>query len=400
MGIVVGELLNLVGRALHLHLQADHDIEVLGFLRGLLVPFAAFVEARVVGVLHVVASMVAVGGLIDAAIDEVGVEVLDGVVFAQEIDHRARLALLVDEVEARDASVAADLGVVGTKGGGGVDDARTVFGSDVVARDDDKGGGGHLYKTILAVLAREDFVGMGGGVGLHLLRSVVVELLRRLHPGHELVVADAYEVSALHAVDDAVGHDFVATFVGGHVGAHGHFALGLQISSKARLGHDGCDLLGRIGVVGLHGDIVDAWAHTEGYVGGQRPGRGGPGQEDGLAPFRPALLRVADGELGRHRGVLDIAVAAGKVQLMARKARAGGGGVGLDGVALVETVLVVELLQEPPQGLDKLVVVGHIRVLQIDEIAHLLGQLAPFGRELQYVGAAMAVVIYGGNILV
>ena len=85
---------------------------------------------------------------------------------------------------------------------------------------------------------------------------------------------------------------------------------------------------------------------------------------------------------------------------MARKTRAGGGGVGLDGVALVEAVLVVELLQEPPQGLDKLVVVGHIRVLQIDEIAHLLGQLAPFGRELQYVGAAMAVVIYGGNILV
>jgi hypothetical protein len=52
-----------------------------------------------------------------------------------------------------------------------------------------------------------------------------------------------------------------------------------------------------------------------------------------------------------------------------------GRGVRLNGVALIEQALVVELLEEPPQCLDIFVVESDIRMLEVDEIAHLLRQL-------------------------
>ena len=73
--------------------------------------------------------------------------------------------------------------------------------------------------------------------------------------------------------------------------------------------------------------------------------------------------------------------------------------VWLDGVTLVEQALVVELLEEPPESLDILVIVGDIRMIEIYEVTHLLGQLAPLGGELHHVLAALVVVILGRDIL-
>ena len=67
----------------------------------------------------------------------------------------------------------------------------------------------------------------------------------------------------------------------------------------------------------------------------------------------------------------------------------------LDGVTLVEQSLLIELLQEPPQCLDILVVVGNVRIIQINKITHLLGEVAPLLCEHHHVLAALLVIILG-----
>ena len=73
--------------------------------------------------------------------------------------------------------------------------------------------------------------------------------------------------------------------------------------------------------------------------------------------------------------------------------------VWLDGVTLVEQPLVVELLEEPPESLDVLVIVSDIRMIEIYEVTHLLGQLAPLSGELHHVLATLVVVILSRDIL-
>ena len=85
---------------------------------------------------------------------------------------------------------------------------------------------------------------------------------------------------------------------------------------------------------------------------------------------------------------------------MAREARAGSRRIRLYGVALVEQALVIELLKEPPKGFDILVVVGYVRVVKVYPIAHLLGQVAPLGRELHHVLTALTVVVLNRDVLV
>ena len=75
-----------------------------------------------------------------------------------------------------------------------------------------------------------------------------------------------------------------------------------------------------------------------------------------------------------------------------------GGRIGLDGVALVEQVLVVELLEQPPQALDVLVVVGDVGVLHVHPIAHLVRKVGPLGGVHHHVLAATAVVVLNGNL--
>ena len=85
---------------------------------------------------------------------------------------------------------------------------------------------------------------------------------------------------------------------------------------------------------------------------------------------------------------------------MARQSGTGSGGIRLDGVALIEQPLVVELLEQPPQGLNVFIVISDIGMIQIDEISHLLGQLAPLCRKLHHVLAAFVVIVLHRDILV
>ena len=81
-------------------------------------------------------------------------------------------------------------------------------------------------------------------------------------------------------------------------------------------------------------------------------------------------FRVENGELGRHRGVLHIAVAAGLVEFVRTEARSGGRRIGLDGVAFVEQALLVELSEQPLEGFDVGVLVGDVGVFHIHPVAH------------------------------
>ena len=67
---------------------------------------------------------------------------------------------------------------------------------------------------------------------------------------------------------------------------------------------------------------------------------------------------------------------------MGRQAGAAARAVGQNFVAFVDQAFFVELVENPPFGFDIIVIEGDVRVIQIDEIAHALGQFAP----LRFVG--------------
>ena len=166
---------------------------------------------------------------------------------------------------------------------------------------------------------------------------------------------------------------------------------------EQRLGqHDG-HLLARIAVVGLHSHVVNLRANTEGCVAGQGPGRGGPSDEVRCTPLCHFGLRVLHLELAYHRQVLHVSVAAGLVQLVRAQSRTCGGRIGLDGIAFIEQALLVELLQQPPEGLDVAVIVSDVRVFHVHPIAHLVRQVLPLLRELHHVLAAGGVVVGHGD---
>ena len=370
VGVVVDVLLDAEGLRCGLHLHADVDVERLGGLRGLLVVAAVDGELRVVGVLDPAAGIFAVAVDVDALGDEALVELVEQVELAREVDHRAGLAALVDHEERRNARGARHEGVVGTERRGDMDDTRTVLRGDVVAQDHAEG----LLRGVVPV-----------AVAIH---------LDGLDPRQQLLVVHAFEFGTLVFADDLERHELVAWLVGVERETLG---LLVEVVVEQRLGQHGGDLLTRVGVVRAHGHVVDLRADAERRVRGQGPRRRGPGQEAGRAPARHFGLRVEDAELPDDGRVLDVAVAARLVQLVRRETRAGGRRVGLDRVALVEQTLVEELLEQPPQRLDVLVVVGDVGVVHVDPVAHLARELLPHARELHDGLAARAVVLLDGD---
>ena len=238
---------------------------------------------------------------------------------------------------------------------------------------------------------------MGSGIVVDILVAVLAHFLARLHPRHELLVVDAQEVGALHVVDDFPRATLGILVIGGQITLF-HFLVGIKVGTQQVLGQDCRDGLARVGVVGLHGHIVNLRTHAQCNVRRQCPGCGGPSQEIGFAPLCPLCLRLRDEELCGDGGVLHILVAAGLVELVRAEARTVRGRIGLDGISLIEQALVVELLQQPPKGLDILGVVGDVGVLEIDEISHALRQFVPLLGEFHHVLMATVVVLFYRNL--
>ena len=360
-------LLDLESRTLLLHLDAEDDVKVHLLLGGLLVVLAILVEAWVIGILHVVTTVLPVA-LIDAGGQELLVNVFLDEVLTREIHHGTGVTGFVQDEERGYAGILGHLGIIGTEGRCNVYDTRTILGRDIVTRDDAESLGRLLYHH--PILQRAG-----------------------LHPGHELLVTDTAEVGTLAPPEYLKGL-FLSFLI----------LLSLEIGIHAGLSNEIDGLLAAIGVLALEGNVVNAGSHTEGRVAGQCPGRGGPGQDidgqlSGILKGTGRLRHVEHAELGRHRGVLHIAVATGLVQLVGRKSRTSGRTVGLDGISLVEEVLLVELLEKPPEGFDVLVVVGDVGMLQINPIAHLVGQVRPLIRVHHDVLAAGIVVVIHADFL-
>ena len=117
-----------------------------------------------------------------------------------------------------------------------------------------------------------------------------------------------------------------------------------------------------------------------------------------MLPAESSPIGFHDGEVHRCSGILHVSIAAGLVQLVARKSRACSRRIGLNGVAFVEQALVVELLQQPPKRFYIFVVVGDVRVVKVYKVAHILGKLTPFGCKLHHVLTTFMVVFFGRNV--
>ena len=78
---------------------------------------------------------------------------------------------------------------------------------------------------------------------------------------------------------------------------------------------------------------------------------------------------------------------------MATQTRTRSRRVGLDGITLVEIAFLVEFLQQVPERLDILVVVGDIGVVQIYPVTHLFGQFGPLLGVFHHLAAAGGVVL-------
>ena len=71
----------------------------------------------------------------------------------------------------------------------------------------------------------------------------------------------------------------------------------------------------------------------------------------------------------------------------------------MNGVALIEVALLVQLLEEIPKGLDILVVIGDIGVVEINPVTHLLGEVGPLLGIFHHLTATSGVVLVHGYLL-
>lgn len=111
-------------------------------------------------------------------------------------------------------------------------------------------------------------------------------------------------------------------------------------------------------------DVLDLGVRGDGRVGDQGPGGRRPDQEGRLAGQRAGGEREAD----EDRGVDDRLVALG--ELVVGEAGAAARAPGGDAVVLDQQVLVEDLLQRPPHGLDVLGVHRAVGVVEVDPVAH------------------------------
>ena len=267
MWIRVGVLLDLEGLVCSLEHHGNIDVErrvILG-------------ERDVVGVLNEATCPLLVEFYVYAVGYELIVELLDEEELTRLVDHRLRLARLVDHKERRDAGSACYAVVIGTEGWCDMHDTRTVRRGYVVA---------HNHAERVA---------------------------HRLHPRDELLVADALELLALECQ---------------LLDLESALLLLAEVGSDELLGHN--DRLTSLGVriLALHANILDRRAYAERRVRRECPRGGRPGEEVELALGTLeevlALLVAHHAELRRAGRVLHVAVAARLVKLVRRESRSCG----------------------------------------------------------------------------
>ena len=342
--------------------------------------------------------MMAVCLLVHASCHEVVVEFLYRVELTLEVNHRTCFALLINKVKSRDVGVLCHLGVISTEGRSDVYDTRTVVRSYVVAEDYAECLFLHLHKLVASVLRSKYLFRMSCCIFCYECGSEVVQFLARLHPRHELLVVQTLKLRTLHVVNHAPRAHLLVLVERQKVALLA-FLVCLEVRTHERLSHNERHRLAVVEVVCLDGHIVNLRANAECHVRRQGPRSCGPCDKVRLAPLCPFCLRILDEELGCGGEVLHVTITTRLIELVRAKTRTCTRRIRLDGIALIEQTLVVELLEEPPKSLDILVVVCDIGMVEVNEVAHALCQLAPLSRELHDVLTATMVVFLSRDIL-
>ncbi len=130
-----------------------------------------------------------------------------------------------------------------------------------------------------------------------------------------------------------------------------------------------------------HADVIVIGTDRERDVRDQGPRRRRPDEEIGVL--------VDELELDMDGWILDVRVSLR--HLVARERRAAARAVRDDLVPLVEHVLIPELLENPPDRFDVIVLEGDVRVVEIEPEAELLRELEPFVEILEDALAALLV---------
>ena len=210
--------LNLEDLVLCLQVHADADIQRLVLVG----------QRVVVSILHITACELVPLVDIDVVLDELRVEVFDEEVLTLQVNDGTLLAFLVDEDNRTDASLLGYEGIVSTEVWCDMYNTGTVISGHVVA-------GNHLKG-----------------------------IAHRLDGGHQLLIFHAYEVGTFVASHDAIRNQLVATLELRQFATIGDSSLSGQIGVQTSLGQHQRHLVGSIGVVGLHSDIVNLRAYAEG----------------------------------------------------------------------------------------------------------------------------------------
>ena len=251
----------------------------------------------------------------------------------------------VDWLREKESEDLAQGEVLGTECRSDVDDPGAVLHRDEVGGDDPASAFG------LACL------GHGGQTSLAVeTPHLLAERLRAI----ERFVGQPYHLFAIERGDglDAFAQDLFGERLGDH-----EVVVAVAVEAVDRVRLDG-----------------------EGRVSGQRPGRRGPGHKRdhaGIIEYGTALHEgVGEGhrvhaELHEYtwvRGVVLVALG----DFVVAQGRATARAVRRHAVILVDEAVLPELLEDPPAGLDVVVMVSHVGVVEVRPKADALAQARPF----------------------
>ena len=265
-------------------------------------------------------------------------------------DLLGQAAAVVDGHDRLDAGLGAGDHVVLTEGRGHVHQAGSVGGGHEVGGDDRPG-----------IRPRGGALGTVGGV-VEVVEDRVVAPPHQVGPGaggqHLRVLAELAGVGAQQVLRD----------------------------NDVLTGHRRVEVL-----VDVDDRVLDVGPHGDGHVGGQRPGGGGP-DEDQLGALGALAQRLLQAQAHRDRVVLAVLVdVVIHLELVVAQGGAVVPAVGQDAVALVGQTLVPQLLEGPQHRLHVVGVEGLVVVVEVDP-AGLAGDVVlPLLGVAQDGGAALLV---------
>ena len=124
---------------------------------------------------------------------------------------------------------------------------------------------------------------------------------------------------------------------------------------------------------------MGAGVNCQGGVAGKSPGSGGPGQQVGryISFNLQGLGGLSQAEFDEYRRVGSVFLIA-EGDFVGAKAGLAAGAMGSAAQTLVEEAVIPQLLEDPPAGLDKVVVQGYVGVLHVHPEADAVGENLPF----------------------